>query len=226
MIKLRNIWSIGISLLIISLAIGSDNAYAAGDHIITITNSNVGHNQTTIFEEPNIGPGFSGSYNVRINNQSSYNIGINLQSIEEDSINTLTLNDLGMALSRNGQIIASNQIGSSDLTNHNTICLGANSSELLMLHVWLDSSLGNEYQGRSFYADITFSADSSKCENDTNDEQNPNLPELPNTGESRFILYLLYSLIAAFSVLTVWFLIILITKRKREDEEKSRKNSK
>lgn len=200
---------------------------AANDYVVTITSSSVSHSQSVIFEELNIGPGFNGSYNVRVNNQSLESIGVNLFSVDESSANTLTMNELGMALSYNGQIITSNQPGSSDLTNHGSACIGPNTSELLMLHVWLDSSLGNEWQNRSFYADITFSTDSTKCEGVVSGgSQNPQLPELPNTGESRLLTYFFYALISLFTLLTIYFLVIFIFKRKQKDEEKSRHSSK
>ena len=209
-----------ITLLGLVFLLSTGGKASADDHIITVTDLDIEQNQVVVFNEPNIGPGFSNSYNVKIDNQSSDSIEINLFSIEEDISNTLTMNDLGMALSYNGQVIASNQAGDPNLTNHKPLCLGPNTNEMLVLRVWMDSSLGNEYQGRSFYANITFKADATKCSDPiTHTTHIPDRPRLPNTGESRFVLYFLYVAIAAFALLTVCFLVLFILKRKRRDEK-------
>jgi hypothetical protein len=219
-----------VSLLFASfLLLSAHTVSAIDDYTVTITNSSINNNQSIIFEEQNIGPGFDESYNIRVNNQSSDSIGVTLSELTEAATNTLTVDDLGMSLSYNGETIAINQNGEI-ITSGGSICVLPNTSETLLFRVWLDSSLGNDYQDRTFYADITFSANSDQCENslppNSGEVLDPNLPELPNTGESRFVVYLLYTLISIFATLSVLFLIIVIVKRKHEDENRAGKKKK
>ncbi|GHU08168.1 hypothetical protein FACS189431_3930 [Alphaproteobacteria bacterium] len=224
---------LGVSITLVSIAVlatFSAPVALAADHIIRIDDTNISHNQDIIFDEQNIGPGFSENYNIRVDNQSSGAVKISLHDIVEDSGNTLTLDELEMKLLYNNIVLIA--IGPQQKTANDFICVGSYIDEQFALNVSLNSTLGNEYQDRSFYVEITFRADAAECENTLPGEvgtiiepfKGTNLPLLPNTGEGRDFYYFLYGAVIFSTLLTMLFLILFIIARRRKKEDRDEEN--
>ncbi|MDR3125760.1 MAG: hypothetical protein LBU20_01665 [Candidatus Nomurabacteria bacterium] len=199
----------------------------ATDYTITITDASLTHNQSLVFDELNIGPGFNTSYNIRVNNQSSQSVTVGVHDVEEDVTSNLTLNELQLALSYNGSQLVN--IGPNNTSGRNFICVGPETDDLFVLNVSMDKNFGNEHQGKSFLVYVTFHGDTNSCQNaspgsitapeNISGAPVPHLPLVPNTGESRALYYFLYGLIAFFSLSTV-LLLILFLLRRRADKTK------
>jgi hypothetical protein len=209
---------------------GQNTAYAA-DYTITITDANLTHNQSLVFDAPNIGPGFNTNYNVRVDNQSTGSVMIGVHDIEEDAANSLSLNELRLALSYHDSELL--QLGPGSDKRRNFVCVGSGANDLFTLNVSMGENLGNEYQDKSFQVYITFHGDAAECRGTPSSEITvpeedvdttvPPLPLLPNTGESRGVYHFLYGTIIFFFLLTAIFLIIFIVRRRDNDQEKPAK---
>ena len=211
-----------LSLLFI---IGTSTARAV-NYTITINDTNLNKNQDIVFNETNIGPGFSKSYNIHVNNQSSDSVMFGIHDSQEDAMNSLTLSELNLIF-KHGDVVLLNF--RDNVINGGFSCIGPGTDDLFTFNLSLDSSFGNEYQNRSFLIDITFRADASECEygnGKIDPQQPPSPPQLPNTGESRGIYYFLLGGIVIFSLTTITLLIIFMLTRKRKREDKKyEKNS-
>jgi len=187
----------------------------AVDYTITIDDANLNKNQDIIFEEINIGPGFSRTYNVHVNNQSSSSVMFGIHDFQEDIANSLTLNDLNLVFKRSGTALFDFR---KDTTEGSFSCLNQGTNNLFTFKLSLDPSFGNEYQGRSFVIDITFQANASDCHNDSTVDPPQSPTMLPKTGESSGFYYFWLGGTILFSATTVILLIIFIIARKRDKE--------
>jgi hypothetical protein len=217
-------------LAVVWLFAGQNTAYAT-DYTITVTDANLAHNQSLVFDAPNIGPGFSANYNIRVDNQSIESVMVGVHDVEEDAANSLDLSELRLALSYRGSELL--QLDQNSDSGRNFICVGSGANDLFTLNVSMDKNLGNEYQNKSFLVYITFHGDATECQGAPSDELTvPDddigavvlpLPLLPNTGESRAPYHFLYGAIIFFCLLTTLFLIIFFVKRRTDDQDEPAK---
>lgn len=190
-------------------ALFSTQIVAASGYTITIDDSSSSKNQSLIFDEQNIGPGFLQEYPVEIINQSSRSIEVRLDGLIEEPSNTISSDELDLMLEKAGDV----KYGSpSALSLHEPImCLSPNTTGLFFISIGLDESFGNDYQQRIYSAEFTFEAKEAIC-HDT-------MPGLPNTGENRDTYFALISLVIFFTIATIISLIIFMASRRRRDKE-------
>ena len=221
----RAIRTLFVVIFTLVVFIFSDTA-SATDYALTIDSANLNQNQSIIFEEFNIGPGFDKDYNIHVENQWSTPVLFGIQEFQEDTTNTLTLNELNLLFKRNDTILLDfrNAVAGAGFT-----CIGPETNNLFKLNLSFDPSFGNEYQNKSFLIKITFRADAAECEHEEKDIDPPPpdqppivppLPLLPNTGEDRGLYYFLLGGTILFAITTIILLIIFLVAKKRDRKDK------
>ena len=180
---------------------------SASNYTMTIDDSGITRNQTFIFEEYNVGPGFYKEYPIEVNNRSSKSIDISLHDIIEDSSSTITASELDLTFSKTKD---NQDGGASPLSIDKTLtCLAPNTTDQFYINAGLDRSYGNAYQQRIFSATFTFEATEGKCRQRIG---------LPNTGEDRSAYFVLICLILFFTIATIISLIFFLASRRRRDD--------
>jgi hypothetical protein len=228
----RFFWQAVISTAMVAALASASAVRATNDFLITITDSAASQNQTMIFEEKTVGPGFEAAYNIHIDNQSAQFVKVLLHDFAEDAANSISLNELGLKFSQ-GDVLLAEILPENVAIGSEFVCIPPYANGTFTLNIYLDPTIGNEYQNMSYYADIAFRADAAECQtpplelgwsdnggNPGGDR--PNLPLIPNTGESRGFYYFLYGAIAFFAILTAIFLILFIIARRRDSDQTSR----
>lgn len=196
-----------------------ENASAA-DYVITIKDGALSKNQTIIFEEQNIGPGFaSKDYPIIVRNESELGAKVQLINIQpdlHDANDLLPGVSIWFADSSKKTVIDGrlDNLGNIEALKIETGCIKPGGEEAVFYTGFIfDKAWGNEFQNTSFWLIYTFLIEGDMdCDADIGGEL------LPPTGESSRILLMLAS-VSVVGLISVFFFLGLVMARKKAEEK-------
>lgn len=189
----------------------------AADYTIIVSNYDVSsEQQTVIFSEKHIAPGFNKDYEIKIDNRSDVRARVVLDNIRKVTPSNSNLAEaMGLKLTYNGTEIAVGKYYEGGFNNRELTCVPAGSQDLIAFNLNLPTSAGNEFQGDSFELEFTFKIDQTGCAATPND-----YPALPNTGQSQALFTFLYWVVGISFVTTIILgIMLLVGRRRKEDDE-------
>jgi hypothetical protein len=218
---LSAVLSFATSLVVTSTAL-------AADYTIIVSNQDVSLEQdTVVFSEQHIAPGFSKDYEIRVENRADVKARVILDKIEKVTPAVTNLAELmELRITYNGTDIALGKYYDKQFINRELLCVASESEDLLRLNLSFPKSAGNKYQADSFELIVSFKIDEEGCATlppNTTEPDSNDLPKLPNTGQSQKVLTFLYWTVGLSLVLTIvlafWVLLAFIRRRKEEQKE-------
>jgi len=209
-------------------------AALASSYVIIIANYDVsGEQETVIFSEHDIAPGFSKDYRIRIDNRADIPARVVLDKIEKVLPSSDNLAEaMELNITYNGTKIAAGKYYEKQFINREIACVPAETMDFLDWNLSLPVAAGNIYQGDSFELHIAFKIDDKECkelESTTDIPGNPDAGDnssggktLPKTGQSQATLNFLYGMVGLSLIATLIFagLVFLAFLRRRKEERK------
>ncbi|MDR0591105.1 MAG: hypothetical protein LBG75_00880 [Candidatus Nomurabacteria bacterium] len=216
----------GLTVAAFTIALLSSAPVSAADATITISNATTSHPVEMIFDEHDIVPGFSSTYEVAIDNRLSSLAMVKLDSTAEDlPAGSDLLKYVTFAVYYNGEQITAGKHLSPGLTDRELICVAPHTRDKLDLKVDFDKSAGNGLQATNFKLLFNFSvSEVQSCAGFDSAPLPPNTggTVLPPTKEGTTILKTSIGLIVGSLFLTLLFGLLVLFSRKKDDDDKKK----